>query len=169
MVKNILHLPVVLEDAKLEYFYIWSQANEMPVARGPMSFILKFLWRTSSDLVAVPLRSCLIETFSLIARNNNRSNTFLEVSANENVLEICLLACAFILGAQNTPLEIVVGKPWWKFSLSRTPLKLQVQSSMNVMLRSSSQKLQNKWHWSARHKHSVCLRSNVEIFQFGVF
>jgi len=33
----------VLEDAKLEYFYIGSQANGMLVARGSMSFILKFL------------------------------------------------------------------------------------------------------------------------------
>ena len=56
----------VLEDAKLEYFYIGSQANGMLVASGSMSFILKFLWRTS-NLVAVPLRSCLIETCSLLA------------------------------------------------------------------------------------------------------
>ena len=33
----------VLEDVKLEHFYIETQANGMLVARGSMSFILKFL------------------------------------------------------------------------------------------------------------------------------
>ena len=33
----------VLEDVKLEHFYIETQANGMLAARGSMSFILKFL------------------------------------------------------------------------------------------------------------------------------
>ena len=33
----------VLEDVKLEHFYIETQANGMLVAPGSMSFILKFL------------------------------------------------------------------------------------------------------------------------------
>ena len=69
------------------------------VKRGSMLFILKFSVKSfvalSSNLAAVPLRSCLIETSSLTARNEDARTNFFKGSVNENVLEICVLRMGF--------------------------------------------------------------------------